>query len=158
MTAECQVVYFLVEVRKFCERTGYKNELLMFYCDWALHARKSRPVDAMNRIVELVYAGLTVQFKSGVTSPEFAAFFEMSALRISVRQWLRHAGESDELVESNRHWKAFRDLLANVLADQEIVTKDSPTVSSIHFQANDGTCIVRFRQPIGRKTEFRGRA
>ena len=157
MTEECHVVYFMVEVRKFCERTGYKDELLTFYCDWALHSRKSRPVDRLTRIVEDTYVGLKAHLESGTANEIFGNFCRMTELRQSIRSWLKHANLPSPLVDSERNWTAFRVLLANVLADQEMVTKDSPNVRSIHFQSADGTCLIRFRVPIGRHEGYRGK-
>ena len=44
LNEECDVVYFLVEIRKVLEHQKNKNQyrFLSFYADWALHPKKDR--------------------------------------------------------------------------------------------------------------------
>ncbi len=158
MTEECHVVYFLVEMRKHGEREGYEDDLLKFYCDWALHPRKHYVSKLMRTYIEKIQAAVVAGARAKKDSAEFVEFCRLTDFRQAVKKWLEHVHLPTEVIDDPTLWAGFRKQLIGVLAHQEIAPMYLPAGLGIYFDGKSGNCVATFRTPIEGQKSYNAEA
>jgi len=111
-TEECQVVYFLVELRKTLERRGLVDDYtaLKFYCDWAMHARLDRAgaKEFLKRIDNIETAHSFGIFSDGVQKIAIAMdFLRQEVFRRDLHNALRELDLNADICTINNLWVRF---------------------------------------------------
>ncbi len=120
ITQECQVVYFLVELRKVLELRVLLGQYtaLKFYCDWAMHPRMDRAAaeEFLKRIDDVETADSFGMFGTG--NQALAAAMDslrQDAFRRDLREALLGLALQTEICTSNNLWVSFLELYAGVI-------------------------------------------
>lgn len=125
ITAEEDVVYLMVKIRKLLERKNLKAEypVLLFYCDWSLHASMDRrgANEMLNAIDALV--GSYLIRGDGTAVGELSDLLSLRVLREEICRLLEHCGVSDSTIRDEEAWAQFRDRFVANIADCPLVLK-----------------------------------
>jgi hypothetical protein len=114
--SECEVLYFMVEIRKVLDSLTSKNELstLYFYCNWVAHISMDR-----GNIIVGYLEKLTEQFNQAqpfIMNPELYGLISFDALRKQVIIFLQN-NNLNNWAGDNTKWSKFKILLLNILVD-----------------------------------------
>ncbi len=127
VTEECHVVYLLVEIRKLMDRIECKEDkykILRFYCNWALHTKKSRQLDVISSVV----TGIEESIFGGHASPDgqfwpsgnsHVQFIYKKELQQNMTKFFSKYSLPTDIFTTDK-WKRFISLLIQVLIDQPI--------------------------------------
>lgn len=130
LVRESDIVYLFVEIRKLLDReNNYNFPTLRFYCDWAVHTKKSKITKEVKKIMEKIYEEMKARDaildnpadkKSGIVSRiDSADFIYMKELKKEMQNFLKSKNINCNLSEY-KNWTEFTESFINVLADQEI--------------------------------------
>jgi hypothetical protein len=131
-TEECQIVYFLVELRKALELRGLLGNYtaLKFYCDWAMHTRLDRAgaEEFLKRLDAVESANSFGIFGDGGPKISVAMdFLKQDLFRRDLCEALGVLDLETEVCTANNLWVAFLDLYASVVADCPLAIKNDST-------------------------------
>jgi len=136
IACEEDAVFLMVKVRKLLEREGLKETLttITFYCDWSVHT-------VMNGTGAQTILGIIDQFVAD-DLPSLRKFIQqtlsLSSLRDEFRDLCNRYELPLELVESEKQWLGFRDLLAANLSDCDLEANEAlPNIRSLSFHCAD---------------------
>lgn len=118
---EAQVAYALVEIRKYLEREGKKDNFkeLVFFCDWVVHVELSGK-GAQNAlgILDERLATLDLSDLSNIGySREMHRFIHFEVLLEELTQFLAETGMPDLWVRTPAHWATVKKLYAEIVRD-----------------------------------------
>ncbi len=141
---ECEVVYFMVEIRKIMEHDNdSKYKLLRFFCDWTVHTKKDRSmsgiIDIVNEIDRLISS---VDKITTLQNEQILKFLEMNELRKELSQFLTSHSLPSDLCKDDHNWSTFVDILAQVLSGQPILNPIETIVSIEIFSNSLGSSIT----------------
>lgn len=128
ITEECQVVYFLVELRKALEIRGLFTQYpaLRFYCDWAVHTRMDRAgaEEVLKRIDDVETADSFGMFGTGGRRLAIAwDFLSQDVFRRDLHEALRGLALQTEICTTNDLWVSFVEVYAGVVSDCSLAIK-----------------------------------
>jgi len=95
------VSYFLIEIRKFLEQQGLKEDLeyLKFYCDWIAHPGLAGP---MAQKVLKQFDGANIRMKTGIDMDQLPRGLQQEIEKLSKFGYFEK--ELSEFLERNRHY------------------------------------------------------
>jgi hypothetical protein len=151
LTEECQVVYLLVEIRKLLDKNNFSDgrfDTLRFYCDWALHTKKSRKLEVIVSIVKGIERSILEahMFPNGQVVPFGNAhidFIYKKELKGNMQSFFYEFSLPGSMF-SERSWIAFLNLLIQVLVDQPIEL-DGKIIKSLCFIPGQANLEVIFQ-------------
>ena len=155
---ESQVVYLLVEIRKILEHDNEKNfKLLKFFCDWTVHTKKDRSMEGIIKIaMEINNLVSSVDKITTEQNEIILKFFEMKELRQELLDFLNAHLLFNKICTEDKAWKAFVELLTQVLSGQpilhpintidriEIISDQYGSSITIDFGNNRGSATAGF--------------
>lgn len=139
---EMEVVYFLVELRKFMDHNnlgrndGYK--IIRFYCDWAVHIDKRHRLDYIQDILARLYASCKETIESNFRKNhlyELDNFLRLTDLRKSFRTFFTEHELDPYMLDNDACWYSFIRLLLAILQDQPIVGGGSADIKEIKIRS-----------------------
>jgi hypothetical protein len=126
LETEAEVVYFLVEIRKYLDRVGGKQPfpVLRMYCNWVVHISIDRYgrgsiLESMDNVLALNSTG---EFGAGLQ--EAFDIFSFDRLRNELNQFLQLNSLPTNLVDDSAWWGQFLHLYVNVVSQCPLVFKD----------------------------------
>lgn len=166
VTEECQVVYFMVQLRKILEHENHhsltgKFTYLHFFCDWIVHTKKTRITDSMREVMEKIFSDVKAQIENpmGIKGQgeriEVMKFAYMERLYDEMILFLEGHGISLKIIEDD--WLAFVDHLIKVLESQPIL-KPTNDITSFTFLPAASGCVrgqINFEEKIEGYDHFR---
>lgn len=142
---EQDVVYFLVEIRKFMEREDLAEQykVVKFYADWVLHPIKERNLDYIESIIKKIEDNADNGGSSFVLMEDFQD--NLSVLLNSSKVML-----PDFTCEEPK-WIHFMFNLSRVLNDQPVLlnSRHNSKVESLTFSKGDRTRLIHVDIKIG---------
>ena len=126
---EMEVVYFLVELRKFMDHNGVgrKDEYatIKFYCDWTVHTEKNQNLADLKDIFDRLYLSCKERVEMETTDirPHVHVlnnFLRFGDLRQCLLTFFRAYYLDVFILVDDLCWKSFVKLLIMVLQDQPI--------------------------------------
>ena len=136
LDTEIQVVYVLVEIRKYLEQNAEllkKHPALNFYCCWAVHSVASG--HGADRILER-FDRLYPRMKSGLTAEEGAEMFRtltLGKLKEELVDFLDALGIESSIKSSSADWLKFLKAYAAVTEDCPFVLSANSAVALRHI-------------------------
>lgn len=123
---KCEVIYLMVEIRKFLEYGGKSYKTLRFYCNWVLHTELSQ--EKTTKLLSDIFEPNVDLKKSGHENAHNIKsigrdFFMLEKFRKELREFFKDHNLPMDLLEKN--WWTFGKLLLEII-------KDCP----VHFVAN----------------------
>jgi len=123
---EAEVVYFLVEIRKFLDhvRKTQHFPVLRMYCNWVVHISLDRY--GSGSILESMDSALALKSTEEFGAALQAAFdiFSLDRLRNELKQFLQRNGLPTNLVDDSAQWGRLLQLYVNVVSQCPLVFKD----------------------------------
>jgi len=123
-SSEKDVVYFLVQLRKLMEREGIhkKHASVTFYCDWALHPKKTRNHKDIKGIYVSIYKECKASYNEEDDNNEdsILSLLQFKSLRNDI-ELVFEEYELDKKLLDEKMWTAFSKKLLGVLKDQPLV-------------------------------------
>jgi len=123
---EAEVVYLLVEIRKFLDhvRRTQKFPVLRMYCNWVVHISLDRHgtgsiLESMDNALALKS---TVEF--GAALQRAFDIFSFDRLRNELRQFLQRNSLPTNLMDDPAQWGRLLQLYVNVVSECPLVFKD----------------------------------
>ncbi len=156
-TDESQVVYLMVETRKFIDHIsgGTTYPVLKFYADWCVHTKKDKITLEIKALSEKMYAHAVATIMSqGVVAADSSPikdFVYMEDLKIELKSFLQNNGLPTGLVDDKKNWVQLVSLLVKVLEEQPIINPCSE-VKTISFEPANENCVavtMVFNSPVG---------
>lgn len=125
ITSERQVLYILVEIRKFMEQQGMQESFptLTFHCNWIAHSELRGPtaqaivkdVDTFQRMVDESMPGAGVVTTS--VPGQGGVIAEFFPFRTELAAFLASVGFNEAIVQDNGWWSNFMWHYANIIQD-----------------------------------------
>lgn len=136
LDTEMQVVYVLVEIRKYLEQNAElrkRHPALNFYCCWAVHSAASG--HGADRILER-FDRLRPLMKSGLTPDQKAEIFRtltLGKLKEELIDFLDAFGIESSIKTSRPDWLKFLRAYAAITEDCPFVLSNNSTVKLRHI-------------------------
>ena len=124
-TAECQVLYLMVEVRKILDhaydkKTGFT--LLRFYCDWLVHTDKRYNLEHITPIIQRLFQTTKNHIETNIVAEnEMVDFLYMKELNQELFQFLSNEQLPTDLCTDKEYWSCFVKLMIEILSEQPII-------------------------------------
>ncbi|MBI2036590.1 hypothetical protein HYT17_03095 [Candidatus Microgenomates bacterium] len=144
---ECYVVYLLVEIRKLLEREGSpKFPLVRFYCDWTVHTKKDRSLQAIKEIVDRIDGCFSIQSHYLLKSDEIFNFLKMAELRKEFNQLFKRYNLQTNILGGDISWASFVDTLTKALSEQPILNPKAgiKSISLVPFGKGRNAINIEF--------------
>lgn len=157
LTEECQVLYLMVQIRKILDYLDDKTySILRFYCDWAVHTKKSH-TEPIREVIERIEGSINKgrafgkQFLADNSSPfEFMGLIE---LQREMESFFKDVA-LPEAIFQNSNWSDFRHLLLRILANQPI-TDPTSNIAKVYFlTASKGAGVLMVEFKDGKSYRF----
>jgi hypothetical protein len=131
IATEEDVIYLMVKIRKLLERKNLKAEypVLLFYCDWSLHASMDR--GGAREMLRLVDGYLSGRRPRAVS--ELTRLLGLPILRSEMCRFLANFGVSDQVIRDEEAWLNFREKFVANIADCALVAPDGMGVRCLSF-------------------------
>ena len=131
---ECEVVYFLVELRKLLDRERDQNQsekytLVRFHADWIVHTRKDHITVAMKEIMGKIDESIDTYPKD-----ENIDFLLLPEFKKELASLLEEYSLPHNFCSNDEEWLNFMVALTSALADQPII---NPTPNIAEFRYID---------------------
>lgn len=140
---ECDIVYFLVEVRKILDHeNNNKYEILRFYSDWSVHTAKDKITKEIKKVMEDIYKEIMLYIKNKpyiIKNTKILGFADFKELRGEIDLFLREHNLPDDLIVEG--WVVFKGFLSKVLTDQPINKPCNGIKKYSLIPSNDG-CVL----------------
>lgn len=121
---ECQVLYFIAEVRKIMELNKTpKYKFLKIFCDWAMHTKLnySKTVQHFNdKFCHHINKRDSIKEIGKNIKDDQHKFFVLDELKTDLGIFLREERLGTELIDSPGRWSKFRMLLLEILMECSI--------------------------------------
>lgn len=150
---EKDVIYFLVQLRKLMEREGIhkKHASVTFYCDWALHPKKT----CNHKDIKGIYVSIYKECKAFYDEEDdnnadsILSLLQFKSLRNDI-ELVFEEYELDKILLDEKMWTAFSKKLLEVLKDQPLVVNswDINKIMITKAENNEFHIRVVFREPI----------
>ncbi len=154
---ESQVVYILVEIRKYLEHVDPESRqfrVLRVYLDWTVHVRLAgtRARELLLRLDEAL-AKVTSKEHQDEELKEVHDFFSLGRFQDELRNFLQVNGLPADLIQEPARWGKFLDLYANVVSDCpfdfaeqsnsfKAISKATLEIRKVPDEANGGSRVV----------------
>lgn len=146
-TKECQVLYFMAEVRKIIDVEKAKKEHnIKVYCAWALHSElnhKSTLKYFRDKFEPLIDDTSSINEIGKIILANQSEFFKLNELKEELKQFLRAHGLSRQLTDDSNNWKKFRVLLSEILRECSITFVDTK-IKALSLDKDCEKYIYRF--------------
>jgi hypothetical protein len=131
LDAEMQVVYVLVEIRKYLEQNPElrnRHPALNFYCCWAVHSEAAgngadRILERFDRLYPLMKSGLTAG-----QSEEIFRTLTLGKLKEELIDFLDTLGIQSSIKTSPTHWLRFLRAYASITEDCPFVLSSNSMI------------------------------
>ncbi len=117
ISQECQVMYILVEVRKFLDVAkvaGFSS--LRMYCNWVVHDKLSLPNAEADALLKAFDEAKEAQSK-GFGYTAHIPYLSLSNFRNELRRFLMDNSLPTNIVDDENQWKAFLYLYTTIIED-----------------------------------------
>jgi hypothetical protein len=136
LDTEMQVVYVLVEIRKYLEQnTELRNRhpALNFYCCWAVHSEAGghgadRILERFDRLYPLMKSGLSAKQRE-----EIFRTLTLGKLKEELIDFLDTVGIQSSIKTSPAHWLRFLRAYASITEDCPFVLSTNSSVTLRHI-------------------------
>jgi len=115
---ECEVVYFLAEVRKIIEDNKNEYETLWFYCNWTLHSKLNyKPIAKVlskkfNKIIDFNKSKKEIQ-RDLINGQE--DFFKLKDLNFELNKFFKNIKLFADFLEGNKWYEFCKLFLENIM-------------------------------------------
>jgi hypothetical protein len=130
-----QVVYILVEVRKFLEQQKLQRHFpaLTFFCNWAVHSKgvglgAERILKRFDKVHGLVGPDGDVSRLSPQLQQAIGQTVNLSKFKDDLRNFLTSINLSTSLIDEPRRWTAFLANYSDVIQDCPLISNKSKVI------------------------------
>lgn len=154
--SEMEVIYLLAELRKLMEqepelKVQYRS--IKFYCDWALHTKKSFDFRGLEQVFAQIYSDCEdyySKYPQVVEAKSIARLMYFEEFRKDLGPLFIKYELDQSMLEEHGKWVSFVKQLLGVLTDQPIErpSKEIASIQVVGSNSDSAAIMVIFTEPI----------
>lgn len=162
LVRECQVLYIMVEIRKYHEVEKRTAPLaLRLYCNWVAHSKLSHSwvgeiVERIDKVIGLTKTEFIGTTDATLHEADFKAAVEtlsLNELRLALKAFFQNEGLNASLCDDRQWWEHFVELYMSIVRECPILLTSSTTtathIDAIMLKESGTVTAISMRMPDG---------